>query len=199
MPAKRDSAILATPPIFARAHIGPDAASTIGAGINPFSPHSLPLHPTATVVGISNEVGMVDPYVPTWFDGKATVINCCPVAIIVVALLPFPIIAKEPIGSGDRLPVAIAPLGSGLWSGGIVVCKVVVETPLSTRIVVSPAKLRIPAIVQKGKGNIPPQSKLERVDFIVSASYVVVRHLKMTNSTTEAMVGVGKVFRIVNL
>mmetsp|Transcript_7162 Transcript_7162/g.19957 ORF Transcript_7162/g.19957 Transcript_7162/m.19957 type:complete len:265 (+) Transcript_7162:1239-2033(+) len=143
---------------------------------------------------------MVDSNMPTGLDGKATVVDGCPVvAIIVIALLPLPTIAEKPVGCGDGLPIAIAKLGSGMWSGGIVVRKVIVKATLSAGVVVSPAKLWISVVISEGKRNISTQCKLKRINLVISASHVAVRHFEVTCSTTEAVVTVREIFGVVNL
>ena len=111
MSAKRRTAVHSRESVHAGAYIWGNAAPTICTRVDAFASHDRPLDPDAGIVRISNVIGMVDTNVSSGLNGKATIIDRCPVVIIVVALLPFPPIAEEAIRCYRRLPVAIAILG----------------------------------------------------------------------------------------
>ena len=150
MSAKRLTAVHSRESVHAGAYIWGNTAPPICTRVDAFASHDRPLDPAAGIVRISNVIGMVDTNVSAGLDGKAAIIDRCPVVIIVVALLPFPPIAEEAIRCGGGLPVAITRFGPGVGPSGIVVRKVIIEAALSTRIMISSAKLRISVVVQKG-------------------------------------------------
>ena len=147
MPTKRFAAVHSCESVNAGTYIRSNTATTIGTRVDAFTSHFRSLDPAAGVISISNIIGVVDANVSAGLDGKTVIIDCRPVVIVVVALLPFPPIAEETIRGGGGLPVAIAKFGPCVGPSGIVVQKIVIKAALSARIVVSPAKLRISVVI----------------------------------------------------
>ena len=199
IPTKRFATVHSCESVNAGTYIRGNAATTICTRVDAFTSHDRSLDPAAGVISISNIIGVVDANVSTGPNGKAIFVDSRPIVMIVVALLPFPPIAKKTIRCGGGLPVAIAKFGPGVGPSGIVVRKVVTEAALSARIVISSAQLRISVVVQKGERHISSQCKFEGIDLIISARHVVVRHVKMASSTAKAVESIGKVFSVINL
>ena len=95
--AERLAAVRSREPVNTGAYIWGDATTTIGTRVDAFASHGRSLYPVAGIVRISNIIGMINSNVSAGLNGEATIVNSRPLVIIVVALLPFPSIAKEAI------------------------------------------------------------------------------------------------------